>query len=131
VKVGESSVDFDFTWKSTDAAARTAVLEVRHVPPAKGMVKLPAAWMETPVGEKPNNWVGVQETQDGKLSAAVGQETFTVEMTVSLADGKIVAGSIDNLVKTVERICDDDALTKCTAAQPHEISRKIEIELVH
>jgi hypothetical protein len=130
VLVGESAIDFDMTLKLVDAAAGTAVLVVRHVPPEKTAVQLPAAWMQTPVGDKPNNWVGVQKTQDGKISAAVGQETFTVELKVSLVDGKILSANMDNLVKTVERICEDDALTKCSDAKPHEISRKIDIALV-
>ena len=130
VLVGESAIDFDMTLKSVDTAAGTAVLLVRHVPPEKSAVTLPAAWMQTPVGDAPNNWVGVQKTQDGKISAAVGQETFTVELKVSLADGKILSANMDNLVKTVERICEDDALTKCTDPKPHEISRKIDIALV-
>lgn len=130
VLVGESAIDFDMTLKSVDAAAGTAVLVVRHVPPEKSAVTLPAAWMQTPVGDMPNNWVGVQKTQDGKISAAVGHETFTVELNVSLADGKILSANMDNLVKTVERICDDDALTKCTDPKPHEIQRTINIALV-
>jgi hypothetical protein len=130
VLVGESAIDFDMTLKSVDAAAGTAVLVVRHVSPEKLTVQLPAAWMQTPVGDKPNNWVGVQKTQDGKISAAVGEETFTVELTVSLVDGKILSGSMDNVVKTVERICEDDALSKCSEPKPHEIVRKIEIGLV-
>ena len=130
VLVGQSAIDFDMTLKSVDAAAGTAVLVVRHVPPEKLTVTLPAAWMQTPVGDKPNNWVGVQKTQDGKISAAVGQETFTVELKVSLVDGKILSAHMDNLVKTVERICEDDALTKCSEPKPHEISRKIDIALV-
>jgi hypothetical protein len=130
VLVGESATDFDLTLKSVDAAAGTAVLVVRHVPPEKSAVQLPAAWMQAPVGDAPNNWIGVQKTQDGKISASVGQETFTVELKVSLADGKILSASLDNLVKTVERICEDDALTKCTDPKPHEISRTIDIALV-
>jgi hypothetical protein len=130
VLIGESAIDFDMTLKSVDAAAGTAVLAVRHVPPEKTAVQLKAAWMQTPVGDAPNNWVGVQKTQDGKISAAVGQETFTVELKVSLVDGKILSANMDNLVKTVERICEDDALTKCSDPKPHEISRKIDIALV-
>jgi len=130
VRLGQSSIDFDMTWKSTDPAGRTAELEIRHVPPAKSMVTLPAAWMQAPVGDKPNNWVTVQKGQDGKLQASVGEETFDVHLTVNLADGKILAGSMDNVVKTIQRTCDDDALTHCTDPAPHEIHRKIEIELV-
>jgi hypothetical protein len=134
VRLGQSSIDFDMTWKKTDAAGKTAELEIRHVPPAKSMimlpVTLPVAWMQAPVGDKPNNWVTVQKSQDGKLQAAVGEETFDVDLTVSLTDGKILAGSMDNIVKTIQRTCDDDALTHCTDPVPHEIHRKIEIVLV-
>ena len=130
VRLGQSSIDFDMTWKSTDSTGHTAELEIRHVPPTKSMVTLPAAWMQAPVGDKPNNWVSVQKGQDGKLQASVGEETFDVHLTVSLADGKILAGTMDNVVKTVQRTCDDDALTHCTDPAPHEIHRKIEIELV-
>jgi hypothetical protein len=130
VRLGQSSIDFDMTWKSTDAAAHTAELEIRHVPPSKSMVTLPAPWMQTQVGDKPSNWVTVQKGRDGKLQASVGEETFDVLLTVSLADGKILAGTMDNVVKTVQRTCDDDALTHCTDPAPHEIHRKIEIELV-
>ena len=127
--VGQSAVDFDMTWKSVNAADKTAVLVIRHVAPEKLMIQLPAEWMQTPVGERPNNWVGVNKTRDGKFEASVGAEDFTVEMTVSLADGKILKGSLDNVVKTVVRTCEDRELTQCDRAKPHQIERKIEIVL--
>ncbi len=130
VVLGESAVDFDMTLKSVDTAAGTAVLEVKHVPPGQLKVKLPAEWMRTPVGEKPNNWVGVTKEQDGTYTAAVGEETFTVDLTIGTADGKILRASMDNPVKTFERSCKDAALTNCTPAKPHLIRRKIEIELL-
>lgn len=130
VLIGQDSIDFDLTLKSVNQADQTAVLVVRHVPPAKSMVKLPAAWMQAPVGDKPNNWVGVQKEQDGKFTASMGEETFDVELKVSLADGKILSASMDNLVKTIERTCEDEALNKCSEPKAHEISRKIDIALV-
>jgi hypothetical protein len=129
VLTGDSSIDFDFTMKSIDAAQGTATLEVRHVPPEKPKIPLPGAWMQTPVADTANNWVEVTKGDDGKFDAAVGQETFTVDLTVSLADGKILSGKMDNVVQTIERTCDDQALTLCTAPQPHRIERKIEIAL--
>ena len=90
VLIGESAIDFDMTLKAVDSAAGTAVLVVKHVPPEKSAVKLPAAWMQTPVGDAPNNWVGVQKEQNGTYTASVGEETFTDEIKVSLADGKIL-----------------------------------------
>jgi hypothetical protein len=129
VLTGVSAIDFDFTLKSVDATAGTATLEVKHVPPAKPQIPTPGAWMQTPVADTANNWVEVVKQSDGKFQAGVGQENFTVDLTVSLADGKILAGSMDNIVKTIYRTCDDQALTQCSAPVPHQIERKIEIEL--
>lgn len=128
--LGQSAIDFDMTLKSVDTTAGTALLEVKHVPPEKEAVKLPAAWMQTPVGSLPNNWVGVTKQADGTYSAGVGEETFDVLITVSVADGKILSASMNNPVRTVFRTCTDEALTQCDAAKPHLIVRKIEIELV-
>jgi hypothetical protein len=130
VLLGQSAIDFDLTLKSIDKASQSALLSVRHVPPAKSTVQLPAAWMQTQVGDRPNNWVGVQKDPDGKFTASVGEEVFTVEIKLSLADGKILSATMDNPVKTVERTCEDQALTKCSDPKPHEILRKIEISLV-
>jgi hypothetical protein len=129
VLVGVSCIDFDFTLTSVDAAAGTATLEVKHVPPANPKIPLPGAWMQTPVGDTANNWVEVVKQSDGKFKGSVGQETFTVDLTVSLADGRILAGTMDNVVKTIHRTCDDQALTQCGAPVPHTIERKIEIAL--
>lgn len=130
VLIGEDAIDFDITLKSVDSASGTAVLVVKHVPPEKSPVKLPAAWMQVPVGDGPNNWVEVQKEQNGTYTASVGEETFTVEMKVSLADGKILSATMDNPVKTIARTCEDQALTKCGEAKPHLILRKIAIALV-
>lgn len=127
--LGESAIDFDMVLKSVDEAAGTAVLEVRHVPPAKQHVKLPAEWMKTPLGDRPNNWIGVTKEQDGTYTAAVGEENFVVDITLSTADGKILSATMDNPVRTIERSCKDVALTDCTSAKQHLIVRKIEIEL--
>jgi hypothetical protein len=130
VLIGESAIDFDMTLKAVDAAAGTAVLVVKHVPPEKSAVKLPAPWMQKPVGDAPNNWVGVTKEQNGSYTAAVGEENFVVEIKLSTADGKILSATMDNPVKTIERICEDEELTKCGDAKPHDILRKIDIVLV-
>jgi hypothetical protein len=129
VLTGSDAIDFDFTLKSIDTAAGTALLEVKHVPPQDPKITLPAAWMQPHVGDGANNWVEVVKQQDGKFEAGVGEETFIVDLTVSLADGKILSGTMDNIVKTTHRTCDDPALTQCTPPQPHQIERKIEIAL--
>lgn len=130
VLLGQSAIDFDMTLKSLDPASQTAVLVVRHVPPAKSSIQLSAPWMQTPVGDKPNNWVTVQKERDGKFTAAVGEEIFTVEIKLSLTDGKILSATMDNPVKTIERSCEDQALTRCSEAKPHLIQRRIDITLV-
>jgi hypothetical protein len=129
VILGQSSIDFDLTWKSLDETSQTAVIEIRHVPPEKPQITLTADWMHTPVADTQNNWVGVNRTQDGKFHAAVGKETFDVEIKVSLVDGKILTGSLDNVVKTSERDCTDQALTQCSDPKPHVINRKVDIVL--
>lgn len=129
VVLGQSSIDFDLTLKSVDPSGQTAVLVVRHVPPEKSQLTLPAAWMQTPVADTPNNWVQVVKLP-GKFLASVGQETFTDELTVSLVDGRILSASMHNPVKTITRMCSDEALTQCDPPQPHEILREIQIVLV-
>ena len=129
VILGQSSIDFDLTLKSVNPSDQTAVLIVRHVPPEKSQLTLPAEWMQTPVADTPNNWVQVVKLP-GKYLASVGQETFTDELTVSLVDGKILSATMDNSVKTIARMCSDEALTQCDPPQPHEIIRKIQIALV-
>lgn len=129
VLTGSDSIDFDITFKSIDTDAGTATLEVKHVPPAKPQIPLPAAWMQTPVGDTSNNFVEVVKQSDGRFEAAVGEENFTVDLTINLADGKILAGKMDNIVKTIHRTCNDQALTQCSPPEPHQIERKIEIAL--
>jgi len=128
--IGEDSIDFDFILRDVDRADGTATLIVRHVPPEKPEVKIPAEWMRKPVADTANNWVQVQKMQSGKYLAAMGKETFDDEIRLSLADGKILSGTIHNPVVTVERECTDAALTTCGAPRPHPILRQIEISLV-
>jgi len=129
VLIGESAIDFDMTLKTLDGADNTALVLVRHVPPKTPQIRMPAAWMEQPVADTPNNWVMVSKTSEGKYTAGVGKETFDVTIKVSLADGRILTGSMDNLVNASVRRCEDKALTKCSDPMPHPITRKIEISL--
>lgn len=126
---GESAIDFDLTLKSIDETHRTAALLVRHVPPQKPSVRLDADWMRTPAGETPNNWVGITKAQDGKYEAGAGKETFEVAITISTVDGRILAGDLDNVVQTIQRTCNDAALTHCGDPHPHTIRRHIQIAL--
>jgi hypothetical protein len=129
VTLGEDSIDFDFTLKEVNKADNTAILIIRHVPPEKPEVKLPADWMHKPVADTPNNWVQIQKTKDGQYLAAAGKETFDVEIKLSLADGKILSATIDNPLQTIERECEDVTLTKCGDPKPHPIRRQIELTL--
>jgi hypothetical protein len=127
VMVGEDAIDFDMTLKSMDAAAGTALVEVKHVPPKDSVLPLKSVWMQEPVGTAANNWVQIVKNSRGKYEAGVGMETFTVDLTISVADGHIVSATMENPVTTIERVCEDAALTKCEAPKRHEILRKIEL----
>jgi hypothetical protein len=130
VTLGEDSIDFDLTLKELNADKHFATLLVRHVPPAQPNVKLPAAWMQTPVADTPNNWIDVKgKNNDGKFVAAVGKETFDVEIKISLPDGKILSATIDNLVQAKQRVCADAALLDCGEPSAHQIRRQIELQL--
>ena len=131
VLIGEDSIDFDLSLKDVNRSDNTATIIIRHLPPDKPEIQLPADWMRTPVADTANNWVQVQKSEGGKYLAAVGKETFSVELKLSLDDGKILSGSLDNTVAEIERECTDVALTECSGSKPHSIKRRIEIILSH
>ncbi len=128
VLIGEDSIDFDVTLSKIDEAEKTATLKVRHVPPAQPTIKIPVEWMRMPVMDSQNNWVEVQNRQ-GKYLAAIGRETFDVEMKLSLVNGKILWGKLDNIVNQVQRECSDKTLQNCSDPTRHQIHRDIEITL--
>jgi hypothetical protein len=128
VMIGESAVDFKFTLVTVDHATESATLLVQHVPPAQSRVPLPAPWMRMPLGGKPANWVMVAKKGSGFV-AGVAEETFEVRMKVSLADGKVLSASMQNLVKGEERDCRNAALTNCGNPHPLQISRQISVSL--
>ncbi len=130
VLTGEDLIDFDLNFQSIDPAKKTALVVVHHVPPAHPNLQFPAAWMEVPVADTPNNWIEVAKTKEGKYQAGAGKETFDVSITVSTVDGKILSATMDNPVVTSSRLCDNEALTQCGDAQSHTIHRHIEIALV-
>lgn len=130
VVIGEDSIDFDLSLKEVNRSENTATILIRHVPPEMPEVRLPADWMHKPVADTANNWVQVQKMENEKYLAAVGKETFDVEIKLSLLDGKILSGKMNNPVETIERECADVALTECGDPTPHLIRRQIEIFLV-
>ena len=127
VLVGEDAIDFEMTFKSLDASTSIAQIEVKHVPPQKSPLHFKADWMKEPVASAPNNWVEITRDSDGKFEAAVGLETFTVNLNISTTDGHIVSATMQNPVTTVARICEDEALTKCSEPKRHDILRQIEL----
>lgn len=128
--IGQDSIDFDLTLVEVNAENGTAKLAVRHVPPAQPQIKVPAKWMEAPIEDTANNWLEVSKGDSGKYLAEVGKETFDVDITVSLANGKILAATMDNPVAVFARQCSDEALSQCGKPEHYQIRRRIELRLV-
>jgi hypothetical protein len=133
VITGQDSIDFDMTLTAVDPAAKVATLVVRHVVPAQPQIKISADWMKPPVADTPNNWTEIHrnfasQSDADKYVAAIGKETFDVELKVSLVDGKIVSGKINNPVEVLERNCTDLSLTVCGAPVRYQILRQIAIQ---
>jgi len=128
VILGQDSIDFEVTLTSVNPSEGILRLTVRHVPPDKPQISLPAEWMRAPVADAPNNWVEVSKMADGKYAAVVGKETFDVQLKISLVAGRIVSGSIDNPVEVMERDCSDAALTSCGEPTHYQIRRQITID---
>jgi hypothetical protein len=127
VILGEDAVDFEMTLLSIDSTNGRAKLQVRHVPPATAVVHPPAAWMQVPLYDTPNNWVEIAKSADTSYVAGVGRETFDVQIDVRLADGSILAATMDNPVDVLERVCRDPALMSCSAARRYQILRRISL----
>jgi hypothetical protein len=125
VTLGQDSIEFDVTLEQVDPGI--AVVVVRHVPPQKPQIKIPAEWMNAPVADTPNNWVEVSKRPQGKYAAQVGKETFDVRINVSRADGRIISATIHNPVEVVERECSDAALTNCGPPLRYQILRELEL----
>ncbi|MGC1871118.1 MAG: hypothetical protein WA700_09185 [Acidobacteriaceae bacterium] len=123
--LAQDAIDFDITLKAIDAASHVATLVVRHVPPSHPRIELPAAWMQTPVSDSPNNWVQVEKMSSGKYAAEVGKETFTDEIKISTISGKIISASMDNPVNVLQRVCSDSSLESCGAPTRFQIKRQI------
>ena len=126
VVIGEGSIDFDITLAGVDRSSGVARLLVGHVVPEAPAIRVPAAWMRMPVADTPNNWVQVRRESSGYV-AAVGKETFDVELSVDLASGRIVRAAMDNPVETVVRDCADIGLTECGEPRRRRILRRVEL----
>ena len=127
VVVGEDTVDFNMTVKEIDETTQTAVLLINHVPPAQPKIRLRAEWMRAPVADAANNWVEVRKNSNGTFTAAVGRETFLVQIRVSLVDGRILSARMDNPVDVLERECTDETLANAGSPIRYQSRRQIEI----
>jgi hypothetical protein len=128
--LGQDAVDFEIVLERIDVEGGDATLIVRHVPPKTTAIAIPAEWMREPVADAPNNWVQVVRTQGGKYRAAVGKETFDVEVHLRVADARIVSAVMRNPVDVLERECVDEALAQCEAPTRYQILRQVELQLV-
>jgi hypothetical protein len=126
VVLGKDAVDFEI--RLVGLTPDRATVDVRHVPPREKKLDLPAAWMNDRVGARPNNWVEVAQTPDRHYRARVGAESFTVELQLSRADGRLLGATMQNPVDVVERDCDDRALSICGPPRRYHISRVINLE---
>lgn len=130
--IGEDSIDFDVTLTDVRLGNKVATVEVKHVPPTQSEVKLPVAWMRMPIADTPSNWVEVtrnfaSKSADDKYIASVGKETFDVQIKISLDDGRIISGTIDNPLEVLERDCSDESLGTCGTPIRYKIHRHVEI----
>jgi hypothetical protein len=128
IVLGQDSIDFAVMLQSIDPVKRVATLVVRHVPPENPQLKMPARWMNAPVGASQNNWVQVEKRADGKYVAGVGTETFDVEIKLSLDSGRTLSATMDNPVDVMERVCDDAALTVCGNPERYSTRRQIALK---
>ena len=68
VLLGEDSIAFDITWKSTSEADHTALILIRHVPPAKPNVHLIADWMKKPSPTRPTTGSRLKRIRTASLT---------------------------------------------------------------
>ncbi len=123
----EDAIDFDITLAAIDSAKHMATIVVKHVPPQKQVIALPAPWMREPVAGGLNNWLEVATLPGGRVAARVGKEAFDVRLDVSLTDGRLVSATLDNPVDVVDRECADASLASCGAPSHYRILRTISI----
>jgi hypothetical protein len=130
VLIGEDSIDFDIRLTRVDQSRGAATLVIKHIPPERPKIRIPAEWMRKPVGGVPNNWVQVMR-KGGAYIGSAGKETFDVELTVGLSGGEILSATMDNVVEAVERECADAQLSDCGEPRPDRTVRRIEMSLSH
>jgi hypothetical protein len=129
VLIGQSAVDFQIELTGVDKPNGVCRLLIKHVPPKDPKIQIPAEWMRKPISDTPNNWVQVRRKGDSYV-AAVGKETFDVELKISLVDGRILSATMENPVEKIARECTDAALTDCGEPVRSPTFRRIKMSLI-
>jgi hypothetical protein len=129
VLVGEDHVDFEMAVGDVDPTSGVAVLHIKHIPPKAPAIRQNAEWMRGPVADTPNNWVMVSRNGNG-YTASIGKETFDVELRVALADGRLLAATLENPVTAITRECADQTLMQCGPARPSPVLRRVTMSRV-
>ena len=124
VLIGKDAVDFDISMLAIHEKEKTAEVLVRHVPPQRLSLQLPASWMSS--GATPN-WVEIESTPNGRFRGRAGVESFDVTLTLSLVDGRLLSAIMENPVQVMERECADRALVDCGPATRYRIHRRIAV----
>ncbi|HNW44490.1 MAG TPA: hypothetical protein PKI19_08290 [Elusimicrobiales bacterium] len=127
---GRDCINFDLTLTGVDPDENTATLKALRVPPAGGCGPAPAAWMEKPVSDAPNNWYQVRKEGRSVYIAGAATETYEDEIKLSLADGHITSATQLNRVTGEKRTCTDERLTRCNTPGKFAIVRKIALSEV-
>ena len=126
---GQDAIDFDMTLTAQNAGEHTASVVIRHVPPKRSLLQMPASWMTGSGSEPANNWAEVERSGD-RYTARAGVETFEVHMVVDTRDGKILSVEMQNPVTGTTRGCEDAALRKCSLPAPLSIKREVSLRLL-
>jgi len=85
-----------------------------------------AAWMSEPIADTENR-AQVSKAGDKFLASRQGNLRHPYENPAF--DGAILSGTLDNVVDSRERDCNDTALMNCGERRMRKIVRKIEITL--
>jgi len=128
VCVGEDSIDFDVSLSDVNEKTKTATTVVKHVPPQKSQIRKVSDWTSVPVVDGvENNWIQVVKTGADSYLGQVGKETFDVNLTTNLDDGRLASATLDNVVDVLERPSKKPDLSLPGPESRYRIVRRIEI----
>jgi hypothetical protein len=111
--VGQDLIQLTTTLTALNS--RQATFKSVYQPPPQGGLKLFRSFMNSPVcAGAPNNFQLV-EAEGPQYIALWGCESFTITTVVDRASGQLVSVQMTNPLKLAGKLCQDKALTKCTA----------------